>query len=854
VADKHTLVIVESPAKARTIAKYLGDGYEVLASVGHVRDLPKSKLGVDVDQDFQPEYVTIRGKKDVLDRLKKAAKDSGAVYLATDPDREGEAIAWHVMEYLDVKDKPVFRATFNEITKSAIQKAIENPGQIDQNLFMAQQARRIMDRLVGYKISPLLWDKVQRGLSAGRVQSVAVRLLVEREKEIEAFVAEEYWTIDADVEGKNPPPFVLRLSKIEGKKARVPDEENTKRILAETEGQSFVVRAVTKKPTRRNPQPPFITSTMQQEAARKLRFSPNQTMRVAQGLYEGISLGDEGPVGLITYMRTDSTRVSESAVEGAREFVKGKYGERYVPEKPRTFTSRRGAQDAHEAVRPTLLDHPPERLASYLDANQMALYKLVWDRFIASQMAAAELEQTTIEVPVQGEKYLFTASGSVMTFSGFLALYEEGREQDEEDEDEVRSRGKRLPQVESGEELKVRRFLPEQHFTQPSSRFSMSSLIRELERRGIGRPSTYAAILSTIMDKKYAERVEGYFRPTDLGRMVTDLLVESFPEILDIKFTAHMEEELDEVEEGKMEWLNVLREFYRSFSERLEQAEISMRSPKTEEVETDVECNLCGSKMVLKWGRNGHFLACSNYPECKNTKPYARDEEGNVVAEEVPQTEEKCDKCGGEMVVKSGRHGQFLACSSYPDCKNTRPIAEIQDGKAVAEEAPPDTDEKCDLCGAEMAVKSGRRGRFLACTDYPKCRGTKNIAEVKDGKAIAVEMPKVEEVCDKCGAPMQVKTGRRGPFLACSAYPKCKNAKPLPEDHPAAQEIKGQAAARPKPIETEEKCENCGKPMVLRDGRHGPFLGCSGYPQCKTIQKATPDILEKYQRTEEESD
>ena len=953
---KGNLVIVESPAKARTIEKYLGPGFKVLASVGHVRDLPLSELGVDIEHDFEPKYVTLKGKQKVLSALKKAAGEAATIYLCTDPDREGEAIAWHVAECIQPGAKPLYRATFNEITRSAVREAIAHPTTINQNLCMAQQARRILDRLVGYQISPLLWKKVQGGLSAGRVQSVAVRLLCEREGEIEAFKPEEYWSIDANAEGQTPPPFRLRLAKIDGEKARVPNQDSANAIVSAVRNQPFVVSAVVKKPVKRHPQPPFITSSLQQEAARKLRFAPAHTMKVAQGLYEGVAIGAEGPVGLITYMRTDSTRVAASALDAVRGFISEKYGSNFVPEKPRFFATKKGAQDAHEAIRPTLLDHPPEKLAQYLNDEQMALYRLIWDRFVASQMAAAEIEQTTIEVPVLGGKYLFTATGSVVTFAGFLAVYEEGHDQGDEEKSTAEETTDRLPQVREGERLKVHAVIPEQHFTQPPPRYSMSSLIRELEKRGIGRPSTYATILSTIQDKKYAERVKGYFRPTDLGRMVTGILIESFPEILDVKFTARMEEELDEIEEGALHWLEVMREFYAGFSKRLVEAATSMRSPKGETRDTDVPCEKCGAKMQVKWGRNGHFLACSNYPDCKNTKPFSTDEEGNIVAEEHPQTDEVCEKCGKPMVVRTGKRGAFLACSGYPNCKNSRPIAEVQNGKAVAAEALPETDAVCEKCGAKMVVKNGKRGPFLACSGFPKCRNAKNIGEIKEGKAVAETVPETDEKCENCGRPMVVKHGKRGPFLACTGYPQCKTARPLPESLKAAAgtgaaaaaggkaagaagatggkvagvagaaggkaagtagaagavggagtagaaggkvaggagsgsagvagaaegkaagatggagAAEGKAAgaagagegkaagvagsagfarpARPKPIETNEKCENCGKNMVLRQGPRGLFLGCSGYPKCKTTRNATPEILEKYQKTE----
>ena len=778
------LVIVESPAKAKTIEKYLGKDFRVLASVGHVIDLPKSKLGVDIENDFEPEYVTIRGKKKVLDELKKAAAKAERVYLATDPDREGEAIAWHVKNYLKVDDTIVNRATFNEITRDAVREAIDHPSKLDMSLCMAQQTRRILDRLVGYQISPLLWSNVRRGLSAGRVQSVAVRILCEREAEIRAFKADEYWTIQIEVEGPKPPQFKIRLAKVDGEKPTIPNQETAEAIVAACRDQALQVASVEKKPLKRNPKAPFITSSLQQEAARKLRFSPSRTMRIAQGLYEGVNIGSDGTVGLITYMRTDSTRSAESAIQAARGFIAERYGENYVPESANRYASNKGAQDAHEAIRPTLLDHPPEALQQYLDPDQLKLYRLIWNRFVASQMAPAQLERTTVEVPVRDGKYLFVATGTVVKFNGFLAVYEEGHDERDGQQTTEEETANKLPQMQQGDALKPLEFLPEQHFTQPPPRFSQSSLIRELEKRGIGRPSTYAAIIQTIQDKKYAEVEKTYFHPTELGEIVTDILVDSFPDILDPTFTAEMETELDEIEEGDRPWLEVMRDFYTKFAARLEHAKEHMKSPKTEVEETDIECDKCGAMMVIRWGRNGKFLSCSKYPDCKNAKQFTVDDDGKIVPEEQPQTDEMCDKCGAPMVVKSGRNGRFLACSNYPECKTTRNIAEVENGKAVAQAAEdlPETDEVCEKCGSKMIVRNSRRGPFIACPGYPKCRNAKSIAEVRDGKAIAEKLPETDEKCDKCGAPMAVKKGKRGLFLACTAFPKCRNAKPYKED------------------------------------------------------------------------
>ncbi|HPS00385.1 MAG TPA: type I DNA topoisomerase [Candidatus Sumerlaeota bacterium] len=851
-ASGRNLVIVESPAKAKTIERYLGKDYKVLASVGHVIDLPPSKMGVEIENDFKPEYVVIRGKKKVLDELKAAAANAPAVYLATDPDREGEAIAWHVANYLKFPEDRLHRATFNEITKSAVQTAIANPSRVNESLCMAQQTRRILDRLVGYQISPLLWRNVQRGLSAGRVQSVAVRILCEREKEIEKFVPEEYWTIEIEAEGKTPPPFKIRLSKIDGAKAVVSSQEAADRVRTDIQDQPLIVNAIVKKPYRRNPQPPFITSSLQQEAARKCRFTPSRTMTIAQGLYEGVNIGPEGTVGLITYMRTDSTRVATTAVQGVRAFIEKTFGPNFLPETPNDYPSKKGAQDAHEAIRPTLLDRPPETLEDYLDADQLKLYRLIWIRFVASQMKPALLERTTVEVPVCDQRYLFIATGSVILFPGFLSVYEEGHDERDGQQTSNEETAERLPQLAQGEHLTRRGEIEcDQHFTQPPPRFSLSSLVRELERLGIGRPSTYAAILSTIQEKKYAELLKGNFRPTELGRIVTDILVDSFPEILNVEFTAEMETELDDIEEGSREWLEVMRGFYDGFRQRLTVAEKEMKSPRGLAEPTDIPCDLCGKTMLIKWGKNGRFLSCEDYPECKNAKPLAYDEEGKIVVEKAPATDEVCPKCGGPMSVRNGKRGPFLACNRYPECDGLLNIAEVKDGKAIASEALPDTDEVCEKCGSPMRVRNSRRGPFLGCSGYPKCRNAKAIAEVKDGKAVAVQLPQVDEKCDKCGAPMIVRRGPRGLFLACSAYPKCKNAKPLEGEEGQKLAASLPRPAKPRAIQTEEKCENCGKPMMLRAGRKGYFLGCSGYPKCKTTRNAEAELVAQYIKEEE---
>lgn len=741
-----SLVIVESPAKAKTIEKYLGasfPNFTVMASVGHIIDLPVSSLGVDVDNDFEPQYEVIKGKKAIVDNLKKQARLADRIYLAPDPDREGEAIAYHIAQAIGGNGKKeVHRAVFNEITKDAIRHAIENPTDININLFNAQQARRILDRLVGYKVSPLLWKKVKYGLSAGRVQSVAMRLVCDREREIRIFVPVEYWSLEADATAKNPPPFRLRLDKIDGSKAEIPNKESSDKIIADVQGKPFIVGEVTKKEAAKRPFPPFITSTLQQEASRKLRFTASRTMRTAQRLYEGVELGGEGPQGLITYMRTDSTRLSSTAHDMIRGYIHSHYPPEYLPDGPRFYAKGKSAQDAHEAIRPTDISRTPEHVARYLEKDALALYTLIWVRTIASQMADARMERTRIDVPVG--RYLFAATGSVVKFNGFLAIYEEARDEsgktetDAEGVEPVQNEGdERLPAVEPGEKLDVQRIEGEQHFTQPPPRFTEASLIKELEKQGIGRPSTYAAIIQTIQGREYAIKENGHFKPSDLGFLTTDLLIESFPQIMDVKFTAMMEGQLDEVEEGKVNWVELLRNFYLPFVEKLEEATKQMRNVKAEVVPTDYVCEKCGSPMVVRWGRNGRFLACSGYPNCKNTKPVITTEDGRIEVVKEEETDEVCPTCGSKMVVKSGRRGRFLACSAYPECKTTKPLP---------------IGVKCARpgCDGDLLERRSMRGKvFYSCSKYPECkfsiweRPVKATCEVcKEEKFIMGKPPK----------------------------------------------------------------------------------------------------------------
>ncbi|MGA9656299.1 MAG: type I DNA topoisomerase, partial [Polyangia bacterium] len=716
VAGGGTLVIVESPAKAATIMKYLGAGYLVKASVGHVKDLPKASMGIDVKHDFQPKYVVIEGKKKVIADIKAAAKKASQVLLAPDPDREGEAIAWHIAEEIRPANPNIHRVLFNEITKKAVNEAILHPLELDMHKFESQQARRVLDRLVGYEISPVLWSKVRRGLSAGRVQSVAVRLVVDREAEIKAFCPEEYWTIAVQVEGSAPPPFAARVVRLDGEKAALSHEGQASEVLSLISQASLRVASVERKERRKNPPPPFITSRLQQEASSKLRFSPKRTMGLAQRLYEGVELGDEGPTGLITYMRTDSTRLSEDAVTDVRAWIADRYGEASRPAEPNVFKSKKSAQDAHEAIRPTSTQYDPETVRRLLsqspsvrDAREVEdlvkLYTLIWNRFVACQMSPAVFDQTGIEI--DAGRVGLRATGQVMRFAGYLAIYAEAQDEGSPDDETAGS----LPDIHEGETLRLLGCQPEQHFTQPPPRYSEASLVRELEEKGIGRPSTYAAILSTIQDRGYVEKQEGRLGPTELGVVVNGLLVKSFPEIVSSDFTAQMEEQLDEVEEGAVDWVKLLRDFYGPFEKDLARAKVEMRDLKREEEPTEEVCEKCGKPMVIKWGRNGYFLACSGFPECRNTKEYTRNADGTLTVQPATRPSDQiCPSCGSPMVIRRGRFGEFLACSRYPDCKTTSPLS-----LGVACPRPG--------CGGYLTEKRSRRGRiFFGCSNYSRTK------------------------------------------------------------------------------------------------------------------------------------
>ena len=752
---RKSLVIVESPAKANTIRKYLGPGYVVKASVGHIMDLPKSKLGIEVDKSFRPSYELIRGKEKIVKELRAAARSADKIFLATDHDREGEAICQHLKELLGGKDREILRVLFNEITPRAIRRAMENPSQIDSNVVDAQQARRILDRLVGYQVSPLLWDKVRRGISAGRVQTVALRLIVEREREVQDFKSEEYWTIVANLEGHEPPPFQAQLVKYERKNVAIGNQAEADRIVSAVRHSNLLVRSVVKKEKKRRPVPPFITSKLQQDAARRFRFTVKKTMMLAQRLYEGKEVGEEESVGLITYMRTDSTRISDDAMEMVRSYVSAGYGGDYLPEKPIFYKSKKGAQDAHEAIRPTFVEHTPEQIKRFLTEDEYKLYWLLWTRFVASQMNPAVYDQTTVEIESKG--YLFRANGRVQKFDGFLRVYEETSDEDTKTAPE--DRNVTLPALSEGEALRLIALDPSQHFTEPPPRYTEAGLVKALEEKGIGRPSTYAAILTTIQDREYAEKKQAKFRPTELGTVVTDQLVRHFSDIFDVQYTARMEDELDEIEEGKMTWVEALEEFYTKFEKDLADAQVNMENIKRQEIPTDEVCEKCGEPMVIKWGQFGSFLACTGYPDCSNTKELKteNDDEGSEKTEE--EEIELCENCGRPMTLKKGRFGQFLACTGYPECKTTRKIG-ASGRKPKAPDIP--TDEPCPKCGSNLGIKEGRFGPFTACSSYPKCKYIKP-------KTIGVRCPKPD-----CGGDLIERRTKRGKiFYGCSSYPDC---------------------------------------------------------------------------------
>jgi len=817
------LVIVESPAKAKTIQKYLGKDFTVEASLGHVKDLPKSTLGVDITNDFNTDYIVIPGKEKVVAKLKKLALSADSIYLAPDPDREGEAIAAHLADELDENgskkkkkakksdgDTPprIQRVTFNEITKRAVQAAFERPRAIDQNLVDAQQARRVLDRLVGYQVSPLLWDKVRRGLSAGRVQTVALRLIVEREREIKAFEKKEYWTIDALLSANKPPAFDARFVGRGEEKIEIPNGEEAEKIRTALEKADWIVRSVDKKERRRNAAPPFTTSKLQQDSSRKLRFSVKRTMMIAQRLYEGVELGEEGLVGLITYMRTDSTRVAPEAIAEVREYVGKEYGPTYLPETPNTFKEKKDSQGAHEAIRPTSAMRHPDQVKQYLKEDEFKVYKLIWQRFVASQITPAVFDQTTVDIDAKNGKdiFWFRVTGSVLKFDGFLKVYEESKEGKDEEDEELKHK---LPALEAGQKLTLRELKPEQHFTEPPPRYNEASLVKELEERGIGRPSTYAAILSTIQERQYVQKLGGKFVPTEIGLVVTDLLVENFRDIFDVQYTARLEEELDEIEEGKEKWTDAMAEFYKKFQKDLKYAEKHMENIKRMEKPTDEKCERCGSPLVIKWGKHGSFYACSTYDKddpntCTFTKenPINLPDLDSADIQETGGSEEYCENCGRVMVLKRGRFGQFMACTGYPDCKTTR---RLDQGKKV-----PDIplDEPCPKCGRNLMIRHGRFGEFTACSGYPDCKYVKQ-------NFIGVKCPDCKD-----GELVEKRARKGNTFYGCSNYPKCK------------------FTSANKPIA--EKCPTCGgEYLVEKNLKAGPVIACPN-KECDYERPAPP--------------
>jgi len=796
------LVIVESPAKAKTINKYLGKDFVVKASIGHIKDLPAKSLGVDIQNNFQPDYEIIpdsrkRNNKKIVADLKKTAKAVDAIYLAADPDREGEAICQHLAEEIVPKKPatPAYRVMFNEITKRAVQQAFEHPKQIDENLVDAQQARRVLDRLVGYKVSPLLCKTIGGRLSAGRVQSVALRMVVEREREIEAFGKTEYWTINANLSGKQPPAFDARLLKVDDltvktggfdndlKKSEIliGAESQAKEFVEEARKQTFVVNEVTTKERKRNPVPPFITSKLQQEAARKISFSVKKTMMVAQRLYEGVEIGAEGSVGLITYMRTDSTRVGDAALGEARQFIGAQYGANYLPEKAVHYRSKKGAQDAHEAIRPTDVARTPDALAKYLKPDELKLYRLIWQRFVASQMMPALFDQTTIDI--QAGRFVFRATGSVQKFDGFLKVYQEGRDEKTEDDEDERT----LPLVTKGETLALNKIEPEQHFTEPPPRYTEATLVKALEEKGIGRPSTYAAIMTTIQDREYVEKKEGRFHPTALGKTVNDVLIEGgFDDLFNETYTARMEEELDEIEEGKLKWTEALSEFYGKFKQDLAKFQKFAKDIKEKETPTDEVCLKCGTAgMVQKLGRFGKYLKCLECGATRDAEPVAGADGGSTSTQASADANEAkeieaCELCGKPMQLKRGRFGPFYGCSGYPECRNIRKIS--KSGKLTA--PPVLLDEKCPIDNAQLVKRYGRYGEFIACSNYPKCKYIKR-------ETTGIHCPR-----PGCKGELLIKKTKRGKaFYGCSEYPKCET---VYWDRPVA-----------------ETCPQCHAPFLL---------------------------------------
>jgi DNA topoisomerase-1 len=896
------LVIVESPSKAKTINKYLGDSYKVLASYGHIRDLPKRRkkgeevAGIDIASGWVPTYVVVereegkskgrRTAREILAELKREAGKSNRIFLATDPDREGEAIAWHLEDELGLDDERTYRVAFNEITRTAVQNALAHPGKVNMDLVRAQEARRILDRIVGYPLSNLLGRKVVRGSSAGRVQSVALRLVVDREREIEAFTAQEYWKLTAllsptgtvqlprkalsiiraavEVEAAAPereeseqvtdgkarkkkiapetPPgtYLAELDKWAGAEFKPANEEAAVSIAQLLDTARYVVTRVEQKDTPQKARPPFTTSTLQQEASTRLHFTSQRTMQTAQRLYEGVDLGSEGQVALITYMRTDSTRISNEALTAVRDHISSVYGPPYLPEKPNFYASGKSAQEAHEAIRPTDVNNTPERVAQLgLHGDQLRLYTLIYNRFVASQMTPAIFAVTNVEVTATPQAQglqplglpastvgLFKAQGKVLKFDGYRKVQAPGKDEDAQ-----------LPPVQQDQEQDRLDLAASQHFTKPPPRYNEASLIKVLEKEGIGRPSTYAAIISKITSEErgYIEVRERRFYATEVGKVVTDLLVEHFPDIMNLKFTSHFEEELDDIEKATKQYAEVLNEFWGPFSEALKTAEEKM--PAKRGRETGEMCPKCGKPLVVNYSKKTgrEFVGCSGFKEgCKYIKPG----EGEEARPEPIPTEHVCPTCGKQMLQREGPRGPFLGCSGYPDCKTTMNIGD--DGKPVVTARP--TEYSCEKCGKPMVLREGRRGPFLACTGYPKCKNAKDV----DAEGKPVQPIDSGIACEKCGKPMAVKRGPRGPFLGCTGYPSCRSTKPMTAELREQLKLPAPPPKKPAPaVEVTETCPECNSPMKLRQGRKGWFLGCSKFPRCRGVREASPELLEQ---------
>lgn len=826
------VVIVESPAKARTLRKILGSGFAVEPCMGHVRDLPQKEFGVDIEGGFRPEYRVLPDRKRVVEGLAKAVKGAEAVYLAPDPDREGEAIAWHLAEALKLPKSRLKRVTFNEITARGIRAGFERPRAIDMNLVNAQQARRILDRIVGYQLSPLLWKKIAKGLSAGRVQSVALRLIVEREKEIQAFKVEEYWEITAKLARPDDPAgkraFEAELALLDGEKVSLATGEQARALVERLRGEKFVVASVATERKKVGPMPPFATSQLQQAASVRLGFRPKRTMLLAQQLYEGVEVGPEGSVGLITYMRTDSFRVAGEAQEECRGFIRRELGDEYLSPAPRAFRSRRGAQEAHEAIRPTSVARTPQSLEGFLTPDQLKLYRLIWERFVASQMADAVYDVTRVAVAAGPAE--FRASGRVVVFDGHTRVYEPLHGRDEKGEQP-------LPPLAAGLELRCLDLAPSQHFTKPPPRYTEASLVKTLEKEGIGRPSTYADIISTIQDRGYVEVRDKVFYAKELGIVTNDTLLPFFENIINTRFTADFEEHLDGIEEAKRDWQEVLREFYEPFSADLAKAAAEMPSVKKAlATPTGQKCPLCGAEMVTRLSKRGRFMACSGFPKCRYAQPL--DENGEPVPAET--LEEPCPECGKPLVVRRSRWGRFAGCSGYPKCRYKRRLGAEGEPAPPARAAPEPTGESCPRCGKPLVAREGKRGRFIGCSGYPRCRYTRDAAGEAPaaspgagpaaGTASAEGAPPSEAPeakCEKCGAAMVRRTWRGRPFLACSAYPRCRNMRPDKSAPPP-----------PPPKEVGRNCPECQKPLVIRRSRRGEFIGCSGYPKCRYTENA----------------